>query len=179
MTNFDFLKNEEKFSHFSDVAVKAEQIFHIDIDACVINCRRAMEFAVKWMYSVDAELEMPTYDQTLNTLLGTEEFRAIVGADMLNRMHFIRKVGNYTAHSSAQKVTEEQARLCLENLFYFLDLVAYFYAESYEEKEYDATLPDKQTETLPDNAVEINLEELLAENAALKERLTARRAEQE
>ena len=179
MTNFDFLKNEEKFSAFADVAVKAEQIFHIDIDACVINCRRAMEFAVKWMYSVDAELQMPTYDQTLNTLLATEEFRAIVGADMLNRMHFIRKVGNYTAHSSAQRVTQEQARLCLENLFYFLDLVAYFYAETYEEREYDATLPNKQTETLIDHSVEINLEELLAENAALKEELTARRAEQE
>ena len=106
MTNFDFLKNEEKFSAFADVAVKAEKIFHIDVDACVINCRRAMEFAVKWMYSVDAELETPAYDQTLNTLLGTEEFRAIVGADMLNRMHFIRKVGNYTAHSSTQRVNQ-------------------------------------------------------------------------
>ena len=50
-TNFDYLKNEEKFSTFADVAISAEKIVLIDPEACVINCRRAMEFAVKSMYS--------------------------------------------------------------------------------------------------------------------------------
>ena len=49
ITNFDYLKNEEKFKAFADVAVSAEKIILIDPEACVINCRRAMEFAVKWM----------------------------------------------------------------------------------------------------------------------------------
>ena len=47
ITNFDYLKNEEKFKAFADVAVSAEKIILIDPEACVINCRRAMEFAVK------------------------------------------------------------------------------------------------------------------------------------
>ena len=53
MTNFDFLKLDKGFARFAEVAINAERILHIDPSASVINCRRAMEFAVKWMYSVD------------------------------------------------------------------------------------------------------------------------------
>ena len=59
MTNFDYLKQESKFKSFSDVAIAAEKILYIDIESSVINCRRAMEFAIKWMYSVDKSLEKP------------------------------------------------------------------------------------------------------------------------
>ena len=53
MTNFPFLQTEKDFETFSVPAIAAEQILHIDPAACVLNCRRAMEFAVKWMYLVD------------------------------------------------------------------------------------------------------------------------------
>lgn len=56
-TNFDYLKNEEKFSAFSDVAISAEKIVLIDPEACVINCRRAMEFAVKWITRLSVALK--------------------------------------------------------------------------------------------------------------------------
>lgn len=59
MTNFDFLLSDPQFDTFSSAAVAAENILHIDVDSCVINCRRAMEFAVKWMYSVDKSLDRP------------------------------------------------------------------------------------------------------------------------
>ena len=80
MTNFDFLKSDPQFATFSDVAISAEKILNIDVAASVLNCRRAMEFAVKWMYSVDKDLEMP-YDTTLITLMSSEEFRDVVGND--------------------------------------------------------------------------------------------------
>lgn len=177
MTNFDFLKKEKKFSAFAEVAVKAEEIFHIDAEASVLNCRRAMEFAVKWMYSADAGLKAPAYDDSLNALLSTEEFRKIVGAELLHKMNFVRKSGNLVAHGG-KKISEAQARLCLENLFCFLDFVAYCYADEYAERQYDKTLANRQTETLPDYSVEINFEELLAENAALKKTLAKRREAQ-
>ena len=77
MSNFDFLKNEKKFDSFYNVAVTAEKLLNIDIDSCVLNCRRAMEFAVKWMYSVDKELK-PPYEQTLVCLINDENFRDIM-----------------------------------------------------------------------------------------------------
>ena len=61
-TNFDYLKNDKQFRSFADVAISAERIILMDPEASIINSRRAMEFALKWMYSVDRELEMPYQD---------------------------------------------------------------------------------------------------------------------
>lgn len=179
MTNFDFLLSDPQFDTFSSVAVAAENILHIDVDSCVINCRRAMEFAVKWIYSVDKSLDLP-YQDNLQNLMNGEEFRDIVGTDIWRRMGFIRKIGNNAAHGG-KKVTEAQAELCLENLFVFLDFVAYCYGENYTEGNFDKSLLSLTTEEalsfVPDN--NIDLAALIQENKALKEELTARRVEQQ
>ena len=138
MSNFKFLLSEPSFASFADVAIAAEKILHIDPAACILNCRRSMEFAVKWMYSVDKELEMP-YQDNLQSLMSREEFRAIVGSDLWQRMDFIRKKGNTAAHNTG-KITEAVAMLCLENLHIFLDFVAYCYADEYTETKFDAAL---------------------------------------
>ena len=103
MTNFDIFLSEPKFASFAEVAVSAERILQIDPAACVLMCRRAMEFAVKWMYSADEALELP-WDDKLVSLMSTDEFRDVVGADMLQRLHYIRKVGNTAAHAG-KKIT--------------------------------------------------------------------------
>lgn len=180
MTNFDFLTSDPQFNTFSTVAVSAERILHIDPAACVLNCRRAMEFAVKWMYSVDKGLVMP-YQDSLVSLMNAEDFRDIVGTDIWRRMDFIRRIGNTAAHTG-KKITEEQAALCLENLYAFLDFVAYCYAEHYTEGHFDRSLLTQPAEppAAPVQEVpEVDLAALMAENAALKEQLTARRAEQQ
>ena len=138
MTNFDKFLSAAEFEPFASVAVAAERILHIDPSACVLNCRRAMEFAVKWMYSVDKALVMP-YQDTLVSLMNAEDFRDIVGADIWRRMDFIRRAGNNAAHTG-KKITEEQAALCLENLYVFLDFVAYCYGENYTESHFDLSL---------------------------------------
>lgn len=178
MTNFDFLTKDKQFDTFSGVAVAAEKILHIDTEASIINCRRAMEFAVKWMYSVDSCLVMP-YQDTLVSLMNSEEFRDIVGTDIWRRMDFIRRMGNNAAHSG-KKVTLEQATLCLENLYVFLDFVAYCYGEDYTEGSFNHELLKEQSaDVVPVDIPEIDLEALVAENEALKKELTARREEQQ
>lgn len=180
MTNFDFLKKEPQFDSFADVAISAEKILHIDMEASVINCRRAMEFAIKWMYSVDGSLVMP-YQDTLVSLMSTEEFRDIVDPDLWRRLDFIRKVGNNAAHNG-KKITLDQAKLCLENLYIFLDFVAYCYAKDYTEGEFHAELLEEQKQPVLEEVPpisEIDLKALIAENQTLKEQLTARREEQQ
>lgn len=161
MTNFDFLKKERKFHTFADTAISAEKLISIDPAACTINCRRAMEFAIKWMYSVDAELTMP-YQDSLITLMHTEEFRSIVDDDLWKRLDLIRRLGNSAAHSS-KKISFDEAKLCLKNLFIFMDFVAYCYADEYEERKFDEGLLKKE-ETYSDSEVE----ELINENTSLK-----------
>ena len=179
MTNFDFLLKDKQFNTFSGVAIAAENTLHIDVDSCVINCRRAMEFAVKWMYSVDKALYLP-YQDNLQNLMNGEDFRDIVGNDIWQRMDFIRKVGNSAAHGG-RKVTGEQAELCLENLYIFLDFVAYCYGKNYKSSNFDKSLleltPEEALSFVPDN--NIDLSKLIEENRELKEELTARRAKQQ
>lgn len=178
MTNFDFLQSDPQFATFVDVAISAEKILHIDTAASVINCRRAMEFAVKWMYSVDKDLKMP-YDTTLVCLMNTDDFYGVVGADLHKRMDLIRKTGNIAAHGT-KKISLDQAKLCVENLYIFMDFVACCYAKDYTEKPFDTSLLDKHDEHIADiKQKELDLEKLIKENAALKEELTARRAEQQ
>ena len=179
MTNFDFLLSDPQFNTFSKVAVAAENTLHIDVDSCVINCRRAMEFAVKWMYSVDESLCMPRQNN-LQSLMNNASFRSIVGDDIWRRMDFIRRVGNTAAHDS-KKITEEQAELCLENLYVFLDFVAYCYGKSYKGGEFDKSLleltPEEALSFVTEN--DIDLDSLIEENKAMKKELTARRTEQQ
>lgn len=180
MTNFDFLLSDPQFTTFGEVAVSAEKIYAIDPAACVMNCRRSMEFAVKWMYSVDGGLVMP-YDDRLVSLMDAEDFRGIVGEDLWRRLKYIRQTGNAAAHTG-KKVTAEQARLCLENLYIFLDFIAYCYGTDYIEGQFDPALLEVKPEAaqvLPQPAVpEVDLAALMEENRALKEELTARREEQ-
>ena len=180
MSNFKFLLSDPGFVPFAEVAMAAEKILHIDPAACILNCRRSMEFAVKWMYSVDKELEMP-YQDNLQSLMTREEFREIVGPDIWQRMDLIRKKGNTAAHDS-RKISEAAAMLCLENLHIFLDFVAYCYAEEYTETKFDPELvrtpPQSAAPTAPPE-VEPSLAALIEENKKLKEQLTARRTEQQ
>ena len=134
----------------------------------MLNCRRAMEFAIKWMYSVDGGLVMP-YDDRLASHMDTEDFRAIVDRDLWQRLKYIRQTGNAAAHTG-KKITLEQGRLCLENLWYFMDFVACCYGTTYTPGEFDPALQEQQTAApAPAPAPEVDLATLIAENQALRQ----------
>lgn len=196
ITNFDYLKTESKFASFADVAISAEKIILMDPEASIINSRRAMEFALKWMYSVDKELEMP-YQDNLQSLMNAEEYRQIIGADLWKRMDYIRRCGNNVAHSN-KKLGRDEAMLCLENLFIYLDFISYCYSDQYEERAFDRKVISDRIEKAKESKEaaaqtkeelakeqeknaqqELDLQKLIAENASLKEELSARRQEQQ
>ena len=196
VTNFDYLKNESKFSAFANVAISAEKIILADPDASILNSRRAMEFAVKWLYSVENSLQIP-YQDNLHTLMNTEEFRQLVGPDLWKRMDYIRRCGNSVAHSN-KKLGRDAALLCLENLSIFLDYIAYCYGEQYQEHSFDRSMIDdrienartsretarKTQETLLKEQEktakqELDLQKLMAENTFLREELSARHEKQQ
>ena len=208
MSNFSFLTRDLQFSSFAEVACSVEKLYHTELGSCVLNCRRAMEFAVKWMYSVDRELVTP-YQDTLVSLMNDESFHDIVGADIWRRMDYIRKTANNAAHSGG-KIKPEQAELCIRNLFVFLDFVACCYGRDYEEPKFDESFlketphpsaahdPSANAEgarletphcglSLTPHAPQgegekaegPDLAALIEENKALREELSARRAEQQ
>ena len=180
MSNFSFFQHVPQMKSFTDIAVAAETVLSIDPAACVLNCRRAMEAAVKWMYAVDGSLVAP-WDDKLVTLINTEEFRGIVDEQLIFRLDFIRRMGNNAAHGG-KVITREQAVLCLQNLFVFFDFLAYCYGENYTEHTFNpALLAEQSAQPTPpavDEDAARKLDALIKENAALKEKLTQRREEQ-
>lgn len=180
MSNFSPYLSIPSFAAFAPIAESAEKILSIDPAACVLNCRRAMEAPVKWMYAVDGSLVAP-WDNKLVTLINTEEFRGIVDEQLIFRLDFIRRMGNNAAHGG-KVITREQAVLCLQNLFVFFDFLAYCYGENYTEHTFNpALLAEQSAQPTPpavDEDAARKLDALIKENAALKEQLTQRREEQ-
>lgn len=178
MTNFDYLKKEKEFNSFVDIAIVAERTYKIDVNTCILNCRRAMETAIKWMFSIDNELVVP-YKDNLNALMHVDAFKDIVGDDLWKRLEFIRKYGNEVAHTAKDKANDV-AKLCLNNLFCFFDWISCCYGSEYEEKEFDESLLDNEvTNNVSESVCDVNLQTLIEENKALKEELSARRIERQ
>ena len=179
MTNFTPYLPHPQLAPFAAIAEAAEKILPIDPAASILNCRRAMEAAVKWMYSVDDALTLPV-DTRLAGLMGTRDFRDVVGADLWQRLRLVRVLGNDAAHGG-KKLTQNQAVVCLENLFAFFDFLACCYGQEYTPRSFDPALlpaePPAKAPTAP--AAEVELERLMAENQALREELTARRTRQQ
>ena len=177
MTNFDFLKTDKNFSSFAETAIAAENVYHVDIALSVINCRRAMEFAIKWMYTVDRDLKMP-YQDELVTLINTDEFKDIIGIDIYNRLNYVRKLGN-TVNHNPKKISEDQAKLALKNLHVFMDFIAYSYGSNYTQTVFNESFlfkkTDKQEIPTPTIDFEKLYEKLKDENQVLREQLTKQR----
>lgn len=182
MPNFTPYQTEQ-FSTFAPAALTAERLYAIDPAACAMNCRRAMELAVKWMYAVDKQL-VPPYKKDLSVLLGTVEFVELVDdKDLLRRLDFLRRLGNTAAHST-KKISRDQARLALENLFYFLDFIACCYDPDYQPHDFDpALLPELEDAVIVDRkalaaaaAEPVKFYEATAEQIS---QLTRRRQEQQ
>lgn len=131
-------------------------------------------------YSVDKSLERP-YQDSLISLMSTEDFHDLVDDDLWKRLDLIRKIGNRAAHNG-RKITEDEAILCLQNLFIFMDYVSYCYSDFYEERQYNVNLLTEAHEGAAASKIsdtDVDLKALIAENKALKEELTAKRAEQQ
>jgi len=179
MTNFDFLKSDPQFASFADVAIQAELVLPISPSFTATGSRTALEFAVKWLYSVDNALEKP-YEERLVTLINTDDFKDLLPKGLLPKINYIRKLGNTATHNPTG-VNADQAMLSLENLHSFMDFVAYCYATDYEEVEFDRNiaradkLVAKPAPTVSEPKLE--LDKLINENLPVREKLSERRAD--
>lgn len=100
----------------------------------------------------------------------------MAGESLCKRADFIRKLGNHAAHTN-KPLTKDQALLCLQNLHFFLQFVGQCYSSVCPKRVFDPDLlceSPKSATTLPKE--DPGLEELMQENAALREQLTAQRS---
>jgi type I restriction enzyme R subunit len=106
MRNFDYLKDIEPLKDLYGFCSAAEDSQQTNHDICALNCRRALEWIVKTIYTLKhIDVDKRT---SLLELTNGEPFTQFVGDDdrMMMAVHYVRKIGNKAAHDGGVKKTE-------------------------------------------------------------------------
>lgn len=98
MSNFEFLKNIDEYKLFASAAIEAERVYASFPAMCAVGCRKALELAVKWVYSADNTMEMP-YKDNLQALIHEPSFRFAVDYNTWGKLPYIVKLGNLAVHT--------------------------------------------------------------------------------
>lgn len=138
MTNFEFLSDISEYALFSKAAIEAEKVFSTSPAMCAVGCRKALELAVKWVYSADNTIKMP-YKDNLQSLIHETSFRFALDTNTWNKLPFIIKLGNLAVHTE-KSVSNSDALMSLEGLFEFIEWIDYCYGADYAERKFDAAL---------------------------------------
>ena len=88
MTNFEFLSHNADYALFSGAAIEAEKVYTTSPAMCAIGCRKALELAVKWVYSADNTIIMP-YKDNLQSLIHEPSFRFALDSQTWSKLPFI------------------------------------------------------------------------------------------
>ena len=135
MSNFEFLKSKKEYALFAPAAIEAEKIYASAPAMCAVGCRKALELAVKWVYSADNTMQMP-YKDNLQALIHEPSFRFAVDYNTWCKLPFIIKLGNLAVHTE-RSVQASDALASLHSLFEFILWIDYCYGDDYQERKFD------------------------------------------
>ena len=172
MTNFSFLKSEKEYALFAPAAIEAERVYSSAPAMCAVGCRKALELAVKWVYSADNTMQMP-YKDNLQSLIHEPSFRFAVDYNTWGKLPFIIKLGNLAVHTE-KSVQKSDALASLKGLFEFIQWVDYCYGLHYEERTFDENLIPTERVIIDTKKIkeqESLLDEKNAEIEALREQI--------
>lgn len=172
MTNFSFLQSKTEYALFSSACIEAEKIYATAPAMCAVGCRKALELAVKWVYSADKTMKMP-YKDNLQSLIHEPTFRFAVDANTWGKLPFIIKLGNLAVHTE-RSVQASDALASLRGLFEFIQWIDYCYGADYEERTFDESLIPTQRMVVDTKKIkeqESLLDEKEAEIEALRKQI--------
>ena len=125
--NFNFLKDNNIFKSFYNACVEAEKSILVSPATTAILTRRALELAVKWLYSFDESLSIP-YQDNLSSLIYDNNFRDIIDSKLFPLIKYIVSLGNEAVHTN-NNIKREEAILALHNLHQFVSWIDYCYGD--------------------------------------------------
>ncbi len=161
MPNFDFLNNITEYALFAPAAVEAERVYSSSPAMCAVGCRKALELAVKWVYSADNTMRMP-YKDNLQSLIHETTFRFALDPKTWGKLPFIIKLGNLAVHTE-KNVEKRDALMSLKGLFEFIEWVDYCYGADYEERSFEES-------RIPQDAPPVDIEKIKKQKSLLDEK---------
>ena len=186
MSNFDFLKGKKNFESFTNACLEAEKSILVSPATTAILSRRALELAVKWVYSFDSDLVLP-YQDNISSLIHSNSFIDLIDSEMLPLIRYIVKLGNVAVHTNSA-IKRGEAILSLNNLHKFVSWIDYCYADEFTAGEFDEDilLEGEEKRTRPEelknlydklSAKDKKIEEIRKQNEELIKELTNKRKE--
>src|SRR5690554_2861104 len=137
-SNFSFLGKNPQYNSFSGACSEAERSIAVSPATTAILARRALELAVKWLYSYDRDLKVP-YQDNLSSLIHEPTFKAIIEPKLFPLIKYIVKLGNVAAHTG-NKINRGEAVISLHNLHRFVSWIDYCYSLDTSEQEFSEDL---------------------------------------
>ena len=137
-TNFDYLLEKKEYKDFAIQAVEAEKSIAISPATCAILSRRALELAVRFVFSYDAELNLP-YRDNVSSLIHEDSFRNIIEPRLFPMLKYTIHLGNVAVHTNSN-IKRDEAVIALRDLFEFCDWIDYCYSSDYEDRVFDETI---------------------------------------
>ncbi|MCI9598627.1 MAG: DEAD/DEAH box helicase family protein [Firmicutes bacterium] len=172
MSNFGFLRKKQEYQLFAAAAIEAERVYHSAPAMCAVGARKALELAVKWVYSADNTIEMP-YRDNLSSLIHEPTFRFALDTKTWQKIRYIMKLGNTAVHTG-RSIQASDAIFSLQGLFEFIEWIDYCYGSDYEERSFDEKAIPKEKvviDTKKIKAQESLIEEKTAEIEALRKKI--------
>lgn len=115
MSNFGFLKDKKEYALFASAAIEAEKVYASAPAMCAVGSRKALELAVKWVYSADKTMQMP-YKDNLQALIHEPTFRFAVDYNTWGKLPFIIKLGNLAVHTERSVQASDASLPCRDSL---------------------------------------------------------------
>lgn len=157
--NFTYLIKKPTFAEFAASCIDAEKSLSISYSTAAMQTRRALELAVKWVFSYDSDLTIP-YQDNLSSLIHDNQFKTILDSKLFPRIRFIVDLGNKAAHT-AKPVSRQQAIQALRCLYDFISWIDYSYSQEIHTAPFDETiLPDGEATEAKSVKMQQELEKL-------------------
>lgn len=141
MSNFEFLLEKTEYQLFASASVEAEKVYDSAPAMCAVGCRKALELAVKWVYSADKSIRMP-YRDNLQSLIHEPTFRFALDSKTWGKLPYIIRLGNLAVHTE-RSVAQGDVLVSLRGLFEFIKWIDYCYGVEYEERTFDESVIPK------------------------------------
>jgi len=174
--NFYFLQGQAEYQLFAPAAMEAELVLTTSPAMAAVGARKALELAVKWVYSADNTISMP-YKNNLQALIHEPTFRFALDHKTWGKLPYIINLGNLAVHTE-KAVSQSDAVLSLRALFEFIQWVDYCYGANYEERNFTETAIPQGKIVIDDSIIQqkdSEIEQLLAKIAAMSGTLTTQK----
>lgn len=171
-SNFAFLTRNPQFNSFSYACLEAERSMAVGPATAAILTRRALELAVKWLYSSDSDLKVP-YQDNLSSLVHDRTFREVIEPGLFPLILYVVKLGNMAAHSNSI-ISRSEVVVSLHNLHQFASWIDYCYSPDQLEVEFrEELLPIGVEEKKSSEELKMLYDELGAKDRELESMVAA------